>query len=424
MTSSRSTESPVSTHSPTPSGSRFEIIDIVRGFSLFGVLLVNMIWTTQWFALSGEQRAAIPTANIDGYFSMVILLFVDFKFYTIFAMLFGLGFAMQLSRSSQAGKSIVPTYLRRLSILFAFGIAHASLLWFGDILHQYALVGLLLVLFRNKSDKAILSLALVLALFTAMLPYIQWLIASDVSTGAEPETMDQAARFAALTSGGWLDVLRVNWNFFTGEYSALDFGFDTNVYWFVSIFWKFLIGFVGGRRMLLQKPDEYIGLYRRLFPWLLAIGIAGNSYLAVATWVYDIWIPESSSPLILLSWVLVDIGMFSLSLAYVSGLVIFFQKDRWRTRIGVLAPVGRMALTNYLMQSLFFVFIFFGVGLNLLGMTGTSGCLFVSFLIFGFQIIFSRWWLARYRFGPMEWLWRSLTYGKRQPFRLDSAVSA
>lgn len=413
----------VATHALTPAAARFEIVDIVRGFALFGVLLANMVWTTQWFAVTDVQRAALATANIDRNVNLFVFLLIDFKFYTLFAALFGLGFAMQLSRAANRGRNVVPVYCRRLAILFVIGIAHALLLWFGDILHVYALVGLVLILFRNTSDRIVLGWAAGLALLTSLMPLLHWIIPTGASDVAGLGDKAEAARFAALTSGSWMRVLGANWTFIHGEYRHLEIGFDSTVYLYLSVLWKFLLGFVVGRRMLLQRSGEHVDQYRRLLPWAAAIGIAGNAYLAVSTYAYDIWLPDSSSPVVLLGWILVEVSMFALSLAYLACLVILFHRPTWRKRIGILAPVGRMALTNYLLQSVFLVSLFYGSGLNLLGKAGTSICLLLSVAIFGFQVAASRWWLARFRFGPMEWVWRCITYGKRQPFRLDTAFA-
>ncbi len=114
----------ISPSSPISPTSRFDIVDIVRGFALFGVLLANMVWTTQWFAVTDAQRTALSTADIDRYVQLLVLLLVDFKFYTIFAMLFGLGFAMQLSRVADRRRNVNPVFVRRLTILFVIGVGH------------------------------------------------------------------------------------------------------------------------------------------------------------------------------------------------------------------------------------------------------------------------------------------------------------
>ncbi len=410
----------IAIQSPTEKSNRYELVDIVRGFALFGVLLANMMWVTQWFATTSAQRAAMPTPKLDVVANYLTFLLVDFKFYTLCAMLFGLGFAMQLTRALADGRKMLPIYLRRLLILFVLGLCHAYFLWFGDILHVYAFVGVFLILFRNLSDRAILRWAFCLALVSALMPLAESISTSLPSASNSIESMSTDARFSALTSGKMSGVFRVNAEFMRSQYAGLQFGFDTQIYWFVSVLWKFLLGFVLGRKMLLQNSNEHLAGFRRILPWAFLVGIAGNLFLATATWFFDVTIPNTATLASSLIWVAVEIGLFSLSIAYLAGLVISYHRPGGRKRLICLAPVGQMALTNYLLQSVVMVILFYGVGFNLLGKVGASAVVAISLAVFVAQIFLSRWWLSRYRFGPMEWLWRCLTYGRIQRFRLVS----
>lgn len=403
---------------PTPPSVRFELIDIIRGFALYGVLLANMVWTTQWFALTNTQRAALPIADIDLIVQPIILMLVDLKFYTLFSMLFGLGFAMQLSRAAERGRKIIPVYSRRLAILFFMGVAHTLLLWFGDILHTYALVGFVLILFRKRSDRFLLGCAFVITVVFALFPFYHCITMTNSLTDIGARRNPIAERFAIMTGNNWFEVIQLNWGFIRNEYTSAQLKFDSSLYWYLSVLSKFLIGFVIGRRMLLQEAEKHLGLFRRLLPWALMIGIVGSVYMSCAEKIFDVWIPGSPSAWISLSWVFVEISMFALSIAYLSGLVLLYQRPGWRLWLQHLAPVGRMALTNYLSQSIFLVVLFYGVGFGLLGKIGATGCVVLSVVLFGFQIAMSGWWLNRFRFGPAEWLWRCLTYGKRISMRL------
>lgn len=407
---------------PTRSDERHELIDVVRGFALFGVMFANMAWTSQWVALTDAQREALPTDVADEVVGMLELTLVSMKFYTLFSMLFGLGFALLLMRSAGRGRDVAPVWVRRLAVLFVFGIAHMLLLWFGDILHIYALVGLLLVLFRNGSDRALLGWACGIALFVALQPFVYWLaITNGVVAAPEPESDELlGSRFAAMAHGGWSGVLAVNWQFAAEQYGGRWLGFDGNVYWYLSVLWKFLVGFVLGRRLVLQQSERHVALFRRVLPWALAIGVVGN-VAAGAGAMLDVEIMAPSSPATLL-WIPVEVAIFALSVAYLCAIALLYQRPAWRRRLAHLAPVGRMALTNYLSQSMFLVLLFYGVGVGLLGHVGTALCLAFCFVLFGLQVAVSAWWLARFRFGPMEWLWRCLTYGRRQPFRRVEAV--
>ncbi|MGA8205646.1 MAG: DUF418 domain-containing protein [Woeseiaceae bacterium] len=403
---------------PTRPDARVELIDIVRGFALFGVMLANMVWVAYGFALTDAQQAALPTAGLDRLANRAVLFLVDFKFYTLFAMLFGLGFALQLTRAAERGRTILPVYVRRLAILFALGVAHALLLWFGDILHMYALVGFILILFRRHDDRVLLGWAVGIAAFVALMPALQWVL---VSAGfAPPEAAsdpnEEVENFRLLMSGNWSDVVRINWAVVTQDYMNRSLGFDGTLYLYFSVLWKFLLGFVMGRRMLLQDWRKHLAFFRRLFLWALPIGLAGNALMLFLLIHYHQWIGNMRSPRAL-AMIPIEIGMFALSMAYLSGIVLLYTRPAWQKRLVYLAPVGRMALTNYLSQSVFLVVLFYGVGFGLLGKVGAAACVVLCILLFALQIGVSNWWLRRARFGPAEWVWRSLTYGRLQPFR-------
>lgn len=181
----------------------------------------------------------------------------------------------------------------------------------------------------------------------------------------------------------------------------------------------FLLGFYAGRRRLLEDTEVRLGLFRKLLVWGLILGLFGNAVWLVITVLSH---SESLSPTSF--WVLgaqlpIHAGLVAMAAFYLSVLVMLWGKPQWRRRLAHLGPVGRMALTNYLAQSVFYLGIFYGYGLTLLGRVGSAVCLGLSLAIFAAQIVFSSWWLRRFRYGPAEWLWRSLTYGTRQPIRLS-----
>jgi uncharacterized protein len=174
LESSRSSSRTGTLIAPVAPGERYEIIDIVRGFALFGVLLANMVWTTQEAPLTDEQRQAMTTRSVDDAALFFTGAFIDGKFYTLFSMLFGMGFALQLTRASERGVSLLPTYMRRLGILLAIGILHTVLLWFGDILHIYALLGFVLILFAGRSNRTVLRWVVALAALSISFPMLHW----------------------------------------------------------------------------------------------------------------------------------------------------------------------------------------------------------------------------------------------------------
>lgn len=169
--------------------------------------------------------------------------------------------------------------------------------------------------------------------------------------------------------------------------------------------------------MLLERAEDHLGVYRRALPWLLVGGLAGSVFLGGATRHLQTFLPEHPSLWARLLWIPVDLSLLMLSLAYVAALVLLYQRPGVRCRVRVLAPLGRMALTAYLSQSVAIVLLLYGVGFGLLGKVGAAVGMGFVVLIYGLQIAFSVWWLRRFLFGPAEWVWRSLTCSRWQPMR-------
>lgn len=408
---------------PAAPGERYEVIDVVRGFALFGVLLANLVWTADWFALSEAQHEAVSGSVLDHAAQGFVTMLIDYKFYTLFSMWFGLGFAMQMSRASTRNRNVLPSYVRRLSILFLIGAAHGTLLWFGDILHVYALLGFVLILFRNRSDRAVLGWALAIALLAACIPVLQWLQVHGSGGASEAARAEETARrFAVLTQGSYADVVRLNLSLALEDYTEGVLRVDSILHWYLNVFWKLLVGFLIGRKLLVQEASQHLGLFRRALRWALPIGLAGNAYLVLSAVVFGAWIPATDSALVL-TWIPIEAGIFALSITYLCGLVLLYQRPRGRRVLQPLGAVGRMALTNYLSHSVLYVLLLYGVGLGLLGKVGTFDCLLLALAIFSAQLVASSWWLKRFRFGPAEWAWRSLSYGKLQPLRVDPTTT-
>lgn len=415
---------------PVSGRERIQLIDVLRGFALFGVLLANMAWLSgEDVVLTDARAASLPTAAFDHYAKYLINFFVDGKANTIFAFLFGLGFAVQLIRAEERGISILPIYARRLFLLLLFGLAHMLLLWYGDILHLYALMGFVLILFRRRSGKTLLMAGVLLAILPfALLFSLPWVFAhfggpldaAERAAELAAEIQGKEARLAVFAGGSYLAVVRAHWRYNLEEYITSGIMFALAFY----ALGRFLLGYYVGRRRLLHESHLHLPLFRRLLVWGLVFGIIGN---AIFVWVSVAMDAKTANEASLwavgAAWI-ICLGIPAMSLFYLSAIVLLFQRPRWQKRLLWLAPVGRMALTNYLMQTVFHLFIFYGygLGLGLIGRVGTSLCIPLSLAIFALQILYSRWWLARFRFGPAEWLWRTLTYGARQPLRVEQTA--
>ena len=392
----------ISPPGPVPGSQRLELLDALRGFALAGVLLANLETFTLYFFLSPDAAAALPTLAADRWLAAASGLLVSAKFITLFSIMFGIGFALLMQRIGQAGGR--RWYLRRLAVLFLIGLLH-SMVWWGDILRFYAVAGLLLLPLARVRPRnlAILGVAL------AYLPYLplwqgDWLTV--------PRTQAYADALRAFTSEHANAMLRGNQVF--------------NLWWWQS-HWRvpaslpglMLIGLALGNSHALRDP----GLHARLWKWLLP-GLPLGLTLGLVVTLADYG--RLGGYGIALAWRhALDTGIvLMVALGYAALFTSLFARPGWHRWLRHLAPAGRMALSNYLGHTVVGIPVFYGVGLGLGPRHGMVAVVCMFVVLFVAQIAFSRWWLDRFRFGPAEWAWRSLTYGQRQPMRRQAADGA
>lgn len=405
---------------PTAAQERIEVVDILRGFALLGILLVNMAL----FAAPPYQVAmdiAEPPAALDAAAAWVIRFLAESKFYSLFSILFGFGLWMQMTRARARGVNFLPLYVRRLLVLLFIGLAHAVFFWVGDILVSYALLGFPLLLFRNARPRTLLIWVIVfLSLVILLNVATTGLVALGSSIPEGKEAMEQAfaqaresyrqanqAAIRAYGSGSFGEIM-------TQRLNDLTFMYSVTIFILPNIFAMFLLGLYIGKRGILENVAAYLPLIRKALIIGLVVGVIGNLIYAVGS-MYS----ERAEP----TWLTAaaatgqTIGAPAFALAYGAAIILLFQVPVWAKRLAPLAPVGRMALTNYLLQTIICTTIFYSYGLGLYGEVGAAAGVALAFAIYLAQIPFSIWWLEHFRFGPVEWVWRTLTYGKRQPFR-------
>ena len=265
---------------PVAPDERVELLDILRGFALFGVLVANICWWTQHFALPTTVREALPTAGLDELVLAFVLVFIDWKFYTLFSFLFGLGFSVQLMRAEARGSDALPVYRRRLLVLLIIGLVHHFLIWAGDILHPYALLGFVLIFFRRASGRTLLIAGLLLAVIVPgayLAVHGALTTPADFEAARKTEEALHAMNYAAFTGGSYVGIVRA---YTTNYFSIATLLFFAE--FLTSIFGKFLLGFYAGRTRLLHEPLNHIDLFRRLLVWGLPIGILGKHLVADA----------------------------------------------------------------------------------------------------------------------------------------------
>jgi uncharacterized protein len=335
----------------------------------------------------------------------LLQIFVVAKFLSLFSFLFGLGFAIMMRRADEKGASFAPTYSRRLLALMGFGLLHSFLLWYGDILATYAVLGFLLLAFRGRAEKTLLRWAaaglLVPVLLTAAVGAL-----GNSRAGSGDEERAKASVLAqesirSYRSGEPGEIL-------TQRLKDLSHAYAQTAPFFTFNFAMFLLGLVAGRRRIFENLAGHMGLVRRVRRWGLLLGVAAS--------LLSVLILRGLGPgAAFLGVMCFALGAPALGFGYASFIILLAQREFWRRWLGPVAAVGRTALTNYLLQSLIGTTLFYGYGLGLYGKWGPATDFPLAVGIYALQMVMSVHWLRRFRFGPLEWAWRSLTYGKVQP---------
>lgn len=382
---------------------------MIRGFALFGVLLVNM------FNFGAESIAWDSTGDQLAFAFMRV--FFQCKSWILFSMLFGFGFALQLRRGDAQNSSILFVYFRRLVILFAFGAAHA-LLFDGDILMLYAELGLGLLLVRRLPTRVLLVLAVGLMLIFPAARYAYGPEGDEVETVAEArDELEYARETDVYATGSLVEVMADNASAIPADpLEDLDSPESG-----LAVFAMFLLGFSVGRSGVLRDIPGHVVQITRVRNWGLGLGLVAmvaERILASAAG-YTLFRPQQAGPGAQLAGDLIfAFGALLLALGYAAAIILAAQTHRGKVLLAPLAAVGRLALTVYLTQTLMFSTLFYGYGFDQVFRLGPVGVTAWAVVIFSVQVVACQWWSRRFRFGPVEWMWRSLTYMKWQPQQL------
>lgn len=401
---------------PVQPGGRIITLDIMRGFAIFGILLVNMEFFNHsvfTYVLGLNE----PVHLIDRIARTLIAFFGEGKFYSVFSFLFGLGMALQMQRAADKRVRFVPFFLRRLCVLLLIGLVHAYLFWAGDILILYSILGAVtLLLFRNCSPRTLIIWAiaclmipiLINGALTGFVELFRLFSDGEEVVTAIFEEQQRILTDSAMTadrsysSGTFAEVTRQ-------RVRDMNFMYSIWPYMAFNILAMFLMGLAVGKKRIIENVDTHLLLIRKVLIAGFVAGISGNAIYVLAGESTHRYIP---SVRLLLSIAGQTFGAPALALFYMAALVLLARKQLPGKLLKPLASVGRMAITNYLSHSLICTLIFFGYGLGFYGRIGTAAGVLLTVLIYLVQIPFSVFWLKHFRFGPMEWLWRTLTYGK------------
>ncbi|MFP4064261.1 MAG: DUF418 domain-containing protein [Bacteroidales bacterium] len=405
---------------PLKNQKRVFILDVLRGFALLGILMVNMpLFNSPIGALIGDWSLWTDPVNMAGRW--VIDFFFHGKFYVLFSLLFGIGFYYFMRKADEAGAGVIGVFRRRLFILLLIGALHVLLLWYGDILVIYALFGFIMTWFRNKSNRFVITWAIVFLLipvaFTAML-YGAVNMAMDlpeIRPELEASFRESELQFVALTdramqaysSGSFSEIIRIRLT----EYSYMLGGVFS---FFPTVLSMFLLGLFAGRKGYLENTAKHWPFFKKLLWISLPFAITGN-------WLVATYSPMASHVMPDIELLITQIGFSTGGPAtvfvYISLFVYWLHCGCGRWLAQKFAMAGRMALTNYLTQSIICTTIFYSYGLGLYGKVDYVYGILLTMVIFVVQLAWSNYWLRHFRFGPFEWVWRSLTYGKLQPMK-------
>ena len=502
------------TLTPVASQERIQAIDIIRALALLGVVIANF---------TVDNRYVTPAEGKTGFFDQLVYwpikFFIDDKAMAMYCFLFGLGFAIQMLRAQTRKAPFIFIHIRRMIVLFVIGIG-ALILTNETIPHEYAMVGLLLLLFY-KLPKNILPL---LAILCMVIPFTRNLIiqqkaASKVNSkpvvSVDTSLLNKYAGVYQIPSGIKMIILRdgnalvceTPWEhlnlpgisdsefYVKGNTPIFSFHKDSTgminkmlmhlphgkittcariqtdlqqalkkqiqsrspsensrtsfiqfiktnsqniwtrfknwswsgFFWgtdITDIFSYFLFGlYVGHRRIFLDVPGNKQFLEKVKF-WGFTIGVIGMAInLGFEAWNFINDIDSGSYPIVTRTWIWISwsFGVMAMTFAYVAGLALLLENDAWKKRLSFLAPVGRMGFTNYLLQTIPYVLLFESFGINLSGQIGPFYRLLLVIPVYVLLIFISRWWFKHFSIGPVEWLWRSLTYLKFQPMRLKDS---
>jgi uncharacterized protein len=396
-----------------PVRERVLALDVLRGIAVGGILLANIIVFFGLTFLSRDQVAALATTTADHAALWFEHVFIDQKFYSIFSLLFGIGFGIQLSRG---GDSALPRFKRRLRILLAIGAIHAFFIWAGDILMLYALLGFTLPWFARKSDRELLKwTAMLLATPTVLYALVLGLwIATGQHAGSANSGLPAPMLhfFEGIGRGGLKDAFIGNLVFLSGRWADL---FATVR--FPKVLGMFVLGLWTVRTGVTSSLENHRAL---LVKWATLGWLIGLPANLAAAWIFERWyyLPPNGGGLI--GTALQGVGVPMLAIGYAATIALLvIGGRRWIT---VFAPVGRMALTNYLMHSLICTTLAYGFGFGLWWRTSPATAMAIAVAIIVVQIPLSALWLSRFRYGPVEWIWRRLTYRRPIAMRLDQAA--
>ncbi|MCG2613727.1 DUF418 domain-containing protein [Terrimonas sp. NA20] len=411
---------------PIASQDREQFMDVLRGIAILGIFIANLAGFS-WYTENPANTGPWLLPEQDHTMEFLHHMFIEGKFYSIFSLLFGWGIALQLKRAADKGVDAAPLVRRRLGWMLVLGAIHL-MLWPGDIVFFYALLGFILLWMRKLSNKAMIITGIILILSPIVLYAAKsYWVFLNAPAGLMYETggkvmyaisgkmlaSDQDIA-AYLKQASWGEALQANTAGFFFRYGYLFF-----VSRIPKVLGIFLIGYALGRSGFYNRIQQHKKVLYMIIATGVVIGLPANYLLAryMSYCMADYWQLNTKG---LYQTIAYAFGVAPLALAYVAALMLLFQNKAVAKLMSVVAPVGKMAFSNYLLQSVIGSVVFLGAGFNYIGEVGPFYYTIFGVLVFIGQIILSRLWLRYFNYGPIEYLWRSATYGKWQQMRKTS----
>jgi uncharacterized protein len=403
---------------PLSTSDRILFLDVLRGLAIFFIFVANTPMFLGSAFYQDALKESFSTFNLDYWVDMFVLVFVGGKFYSIFALLFGIGLVVQQRSAARNGINFKPFFARRLSGLLLIGLIHLFFLWLGDILALYAVIGFILLWMVDFSDRKLLIWATVLLFmplvhiailgFTGFFYPIWFFETFDIYAqsygipmsdwmGNGQETTDPLTMLAVTDFG-----LFIKLNLISPLIRVGDLLFDGRIF---KVLAMFLIGIWAGRHIFEKDLLNNVPFLKKIAIWGFVIGVPANIMRAV---IQEGDFGDATGTL--LGFLMYAIGVAPLACAYAASIALWVKaKPR---HLMWFAPVGKTALSNYLFQTVISIIIYYGVGFGLSGTFGSSVGTAIAVVIFIFQIWMSKLWLSKYQYGPIEWVWRKMTYGE------------
>ncbi len=395
---------------------RIVSLDVLRGVAILGILLMNIVTFGMVIGAYEDPSVYNDTEGIDWYVWLILHVFADNKFMSIFSILFGAGVCIFMERATEKANNAWALQISRMSWLLAIALVHAYLIWFGDILFTYSLCGVFIAFFRNCKPWTLVMLGIVMGVIVPIMIYafFHWSVQfwpsesiEEMASASEILSEENQEETAAYLGTYW-DQLQ--------HRAVVSITMQVFLFPFF-LFWRGAgLMFIG---MALYKWGVLSGCQsKKFYATMLSAGLACGVPLVLAGVYFKI---QSGFDPILgrflhSAWNIV--GALFIALAWIAVVMLICKVGFWKRLQNSLAAVGRMALTNYITQSILCTWIFYGFGLGYYGSLERWQMLFVVLGIWLFQIVFSLLWLREFRFGPLEWLWRCATYMQFQKNRL------